>query len=259
MLCTPNPLRTTRAVFPSCAPADSAGEGWRRRWERRRPAEVVEGTVATLDLETRSPKLARLEVALLVAGQPLSPRKLAQFAALADAREVRELVDQLNASLERTRSTFRIECVASGYQLLTLPLFAPWLDRLHHRQAHLKLSPPMMETLAIVAYRQPVTRADIEAVRGVQSAEMLKQLMERGLVKIVGEDDSLGRPYLYGTSRQFLEVYGLTTLDELPMADGLRRRVETESEEVSDEESLDSVDVDAAEDQRIDDDETAAA
>ena len=81
----------------------------------------------------------------------------------------------------------------------------------------------MLETLAIVAYRQPLTRADLEAVRGVQSAEMLKQLMERELVRIAGEDDSLGRPFLYETTRKFLELYGLQTLDDLPMSDRLRR------------------------------------
>lgn len=167
--------------------------------------------------------MARLEAALLVADAPLSARKLAQVAALADAAEVRELVEQLNTLLDRSEATFRVERVASGYRLLTLPVFAAWLDRLHHRQAHLRLSPPMLETLAIVAYRQPVTRADLEAIRGVQCAEILKQLMERGLVKIVGEHDSLGRPYLYGTTRQFLELYGLTSLEELPLADTLRR------------------------------------
>ena len=204
------------------SPQGGAEPAWLHTWRRRGTRADAEAP-ATIDLEARSPKAARLEAALLVAGQPLSVRKLAQFAALADAREVRDLIDQLNASFERTRSTFRIEKVATGYQLLTLPLFAAWLDRLHHRQTHLKLSPPMMETLAIVAYRQPITRADIEAVRGVQSAEMLKQLMERGIVKIVGEDDSLGRPYLYGTTRQFLELYGLTSLADLPMSDTLRR------------------------------------
>ena len=81
----------------------------------------------------------------------------------------------------------------------------------------------MLETLAIVAYRQPLTRADLEAVRGVQSAEMLKQLMERELVRIAGEDDSLGRPFLYETTRKFLELYGLQTLDDLPLAERLRR------------------------------------
>jgi segregation and condensation protein B len=81
-----------------------------------------------------------------------------------------------------------------------------------------------METLTIVAFQQPFTRADIEAVRGVQCSEMLKQLMERGLVRICGEEDSLGRPYLYDTTKKFLELFGLRSLDELPMASSLRRK-----------------------------------
>lgn len=170
----------------------------------------------------RTPKMARLEAALLVAEQALSTRKLLQHAKLADVKEVRALIDQLNIAYDERRTAFRIERVATGYQLLTRPKFAPWLDKLHQRQARLKLSAPMMETLSIVAYRQPITRADIEAVRGVQTAEMLKQLMERGLIRIVGEDDSLGRPYLYGTTRQFLESFGLTSLDEMPLAETLR-------------------------------------
>lgn len=171
----------------------------------------------------RSPKLARLEAALIVADGALSARKLAHAAALLDAAEARELIDALNAAYDAVGSSFRAERVGAGYQLFTRPPFARWLDRVHERQARLKLSPPALETLTIVAYRQPLTRADIEAVRGIQSAELLKHLMERGLVKIVGEDNSLGRPYLYGTTRQFLEYYGLRNLDELPQADQLRR------------------------------------
>lgn len=201
----------------------AGGAEWLRLWRRRAPLPGPEAALERHDPNVRTPKLARLEAALLVADAPLSARKLAQVAALADAAEVRELVEQLNTLLDRSEATFRVERVASGYRLLTLPVFAAWLDRLHHRQAHLRLSPPMLETLAIVAYRQPVTRADLEAIRGVQCAEILKQLMERGLVKIVGEHDSLGRPYLYGTTRQFLELYGLTSLEELPLADTLRR------------------------------------
>lgn len=170
----------------------------------------------------RTPKMARLEAALLVADGALSSRKLAQLALLADAGEVRTLIDQLNLAYDQSRTAFRIERVATGYQMLTRPKFAHWLDRLHQRQARLKLSAPAMETLAIIAYRQPITRADIEAVRGVASAEMLKQLMERGLVRISGEDDSLGRPYLYSTTRQFLELFGLRTTADLPLADQLR-------------------------------------
>ncbi len=170
----------------------------------------------------RTAAMARLEAALLVADGPLSVRRLVQCAMLADVPETRKLIDQLNLAYDQTRSVFRIERVATGYRLLTRPKFAAWLDRLHQRQAELRLSPPAMETLCIIAYRQPVTRADIEAVRGVQSSEMIRQLMERNLVRITGEDDTLGRPYLYGTTRGFLEMFGITVLDELPMAKLLR-------------------------------------
>jgi segregation and condensation protein B len=160
--------------------------------------------------------MARLEAVLLVAPAALSARKLAQFAALSDPGEVRRLAEALNAAYDRDGSAFRIEPVADGYRLLTRPEFSPWLDRMHQRQAAQRLSPPALETLTVVAYRQPITRADLEAIRGVQSAEMLKQLMDRGLVRIVGEDDSLGRPFLYGTTREFLETFGFRSLDELP-------------------------------------------
>jgi segregation and condensation protein B len=183
----------------------------------------------------RSNKMARLEAALLVAEHALSARKLLQHAKLADLTEVRTLVEQLNLAYDRSRTAFRIEQVATGYQMLTRPKFAPWLDKLHQRQARLKLSAPMMETLSIVAYRQPITRADVEAVRGVQTSEMLKQLMERGLIRIVGEDDSLGRPYLYGTTRLFLESFGLQSLSDMPLADKLRLRPAAASETDDDE------------------------
>jgi segregation and condensation protein B len=167
--------------------------------------------------------LARLEAALFVAEGALSARRLAQVATLVDAREVQPLVDQLNGAYDQTNSAFRIERVAAGYQMLTRSELSSWLDRIHHRQERLKLSVPAMETLAIISYRQPCTRADVEEVRGVQSAEIIKQLMERNLVRVIGEDDSLGRPYLYGTTRLFLETFGLTDLDSLPMAPALRR------------------------------------
>ena len=183
----------------------------------------------------RSLKLARLEAVLLVADGALSFRKLAQFATLADAAEARELVQELNDKLDRGGTAFRIEKVATGVRMMTRPQFAMWLDRLHNRQARAKLSPPMLETLSIVAYRQPVTRADVDKIRGVQASEMLRQLMDRGLIRITGEDDSLGRPYLYGTTKQFLEEYGFGSLDDLPMADTLRRRDEPAEEPESEE------------------------
>ena len=172
----------------------------------------------------RSTRLARLEAALLISDGAIAARKLAQIARLIDAKEVQQLVQILNESYDRTRSAFRIEVTAAGYILMTRASLAPWLDRLHNRQAEMKLSAPMQETLTIIAYQQPVTRADVEAIRGVQSSEMIRQLLDRGLVRIGGEEDSLGRPFLYETTRQFLSMFGLRQLDDLPNHASLRRQ-----------------------------------
>ncbi len=172
----------------------------------------------------RSTRLARLEAALLIADGAVPARKLAQIARLIDAKEVQQLSQVLNDSYDRTRSAFRIEQTAAGYILMTRASLSTWLDRLHNRQAEMKLSSPMMETLTIIAYQQPVTRADVEAIRGVQSAEMIRQLMDRSLVRIGGEDDSLGRPFLYETTRQFLSMFGLRRLEDLPNYATLRRQ-----------------------------------
>jgi len=172
----------------------------------------------------RSIRIARLEAALLIADGAIPARKLAQVARLIDAREVQQFVQVLNGSYDRTRSAFRIEQTAAGYIFMTRAALSPWLDRLHNRPAEMKLSSPMMETLTIIAYQQPVTRADVEAIRGVQAAEMIRQLMDRSLVRIGGEDDSLGRPFLYVTTRQFLALFGLHRLEDLPNYATLRRQ-----------------------------------
>lgn len=211
-----HPLAAPRPADGLRGTGASHGARWALRSRSERRTSAGEATGPTLADGRRTGPMARLEAVLLVAPAALAARKLAQFAALADPGEVRRLVEALDAAYERDGSAFRIEQVADGYRLLTRPEFAPWLDRMHQRQATQRLSPPALETLTVVAYRQPITRADLEAIRGVQSAEMLKQLMDRGLVRIVGEDDSLGRPFLYGTTREFLEAFGLRSLDDLP-------------------------------------------
>ena len=172
----------------------------------------------------RPAAVARVEAVLIVADGPLTPRRIAQHAMLPDAADAKRAIDWLNAAYDRDGTAFRIERIAAGYRMLTRPELAPWLDRLHRRVDRLTLSPPALETLTIVAYRQPCTRADVEAIRGVQSAEMLKHLIERHLVRIAGEDDSLGRPYLYETTKQFLEQFGLRTLADLPRAAELAKQ-----------------------------------
>lgn len=170
----------------------------------------------------RDPRLARLEAVLFLAREPISTRKLGQLASLADGTEARTLVRRLNEKYDSQGCAFRVEQIAGGYQLLTRPQFASWLRRLYPTPVETRLSGPALETLAVVAYRQPVLRADIESIRGVQCAEMLRQLMERDLVRIVGRSEELGRPFLYGTTKRFLQVFGLRHLDELPRSESWR-------------------------------------
>jgi segregation and condensation protein B len=171
----------------------------------------------------RDQRMARLEAVLLLSQQPQSSRKLAQLTGLADGTKARTLVRKLNRLYDMDGSAFRVEEVGGGFQLMTRPKFAPWLRRLHLTNAHVGLSAPALETLAVIAYRQPVLRAEIEAIRGVQCGEILRQLIERNVVRIIGRSGELGRPILYGTTKLFLQVFGLRHVDDLPRAELLRR------------------------------------
>jgi segregation and condensation protein B len=170
----------------------------------------------------RDHRLQRLEAVLFLAREPLTSRKLSQYANLADGTEARTLVRRLNDLYDKCGRAFRVERIAGGYQMLTRPHFATWIRRLEHVPRETRLSAPAMETLAVVAYRQPVLRADIEAIRGVSCGEILRQLMERDLVRIGGRSEELGRPYLYTTTRSFLCAFGLEGLDSLPRVEAMR-------------------------------------
>jgi segregation and condensation protein B len=169
----------------------------------------------------RDARMARVEAALVAADEPLTPRRLAAAAGLADAAEARQIVEQLRALYDQDETAFQVEELGGGFQLLTRPKYHPWLARLRRAGPEVRLTPAARETLAIVAYRQPITRADVESIRGVQSSDMLHQLMDKGLVRIAGRDDSLGRPVLYATTRKFLQVFGLRSLRDLPQAQDL--------------------------------------
>jgi segregation and condensation protein B len=172
----------------------------------------------------RDERLARVEAVLFLAREPLSTRKIGQLAGLPDGTAARTAVRQLNRLYDAGGSPFRAEELAGGFQLLTRPMFGPWLRRLLQSPVETRLSSPAMETLCVVAYRQPVLRAEIEAIRGVQCGDILRQLMDRDLVRIVSRADDLGRPLLYGTTKRFLQLFGLRNLDCLPQAQALRRR-----------------------------------
>ena len=197
-----------------------------RPYNRRLPAihrlnlEAV-GERAVQGELARDARLALVEAALLAADEPLTPRRLADAAGLRDGAEARKQVQRLRHLYDRDGTAFQVEELAGGFQLLTRPAFHPWLARLRRTGTDLRLSGAAKETLAIVAYKQPVTRADLEAIRGVQSGELLRLLMEKGLVRIAGRDDSLGRPVLYGTTKKFLQVFGLRSLRDLPEVEDL--------------------------------------
>jgi segregation and condensation protein B len=164
----------------------------------------------------RSVQLAKVEAAFWLADEPLTSKKLATVTGLADGREAKRLIDQLRHLYEAEEAPFQIELLAGGYQLLTKPVFQPWLLRLRRLGHEARLAPSSMETLAIIAYKQPITRADVESIRGVSAVEPIRQLTEKDLIAVVGKQKSLGRPQLYGTTKKFLQLFGLNDLAELP-------------------------------------------
>lgn len=186
----------------------------------RRQAEPTEPPA--VHPQGRDAKLARLEAVLLLADEPLTARRLADVAGLSDAAEARTLIERLQAFYEADGTAFQVEELAGGYQLLTRPRYHPWLARLKRTGHEVRLSAAALETLAVIAYKQPITRADVEQIRGVACGEIVRQLMEKGLVRVAGRHDSLGRPQLYGTTKRFLQVFGLNTLKDLPEVEALR-------------------------------------
>jgi segregation and condensation protein B len=156
-----------------------------------------------------------VEALVLGAPEPVSAEKIADVVPGLDADDARALVLELGREYEEQGRAFEIWEVAGGYQLRTRPEYASYL-RLLHRERPLRLSRAALETLAVVAYRQPVTRAEIEAVRGVEVDAVIRSLLERQLVRIAGHREVPGRPMLYATTKRFLEVFGLGRLEDLP-------------------------------------------
>ena len=170
----------------------------------------------------------RLEAVLMTADRPMSDARLAEVLDLPKPddeeeskgpsirQQLSDAIDSLNGEYEATNRTFRISKVAGGWLVLTNPEFSEDITRLKGARQLARLSPAAMETLAIIAYKQPILRADIESIRGVACGEMLRSLMERRMVKISGRAEEIGRPMLYGTTKEFLQIFGLAGLNDLP-------------------------------------------
>ena len=197
LVTTPNPVET--------AEADIDG-----------PVPQAE-TASTAD-EPKHPliDLPTLEAVLFSTHHPLTAGRLAEILEVDQTKFVRQAVQDLNEQYENGGRSFRVEQVAGGYQLLTLPVFAAVIKKHQQKEADAKLTKAALETLAIIAYKQPILRADIEAIRGVACGETIRSLMEKHLVKIAGRAEEPGRPILYGTTKRFLEIFGLNAIKDLP-------------------------------------------
>ena len=173
---------------------------------------------------------SRVEAVLLSISRPLSEAKLVDMLGLGSvsakdkmpATMVKQAIDHLNTEYAQSGRSFRIERLAGGWQLLTLSKFGPLLTRVHGAKLQGRLTPAALDTLAIIAYRQPTLRSALEAVRGVACGDILRGLMERRLVRITGRAEELGRPMLYGTTSEFLRVFGISRIEDLPQARELR-------------------------------------
>jgi segregation and condensation protein B len=165
---------------------------------------------------------SRLVEALLFASEaPLSASELARADETLDEEQVETLLAELKAEYEAEERAFGLFEIAGGYQILTRPEFSHVLERFDAVPITTRLSGAALETLAVIAYRQPVGRAEVEDIRGVSAGGVLKTLLDRNLVEVVGRGEGLGRPLLYGTTRFFLEHFGFQSLAELPRSDEL--------------------------------------
>jgi len=174
-----------------------------------------ENCTKSLSPEQYDPLLAKIEAVLFLSQEPVTGRRLGQLAGIPESVRIRALVKKLNHRYDKRLSAFRVYEVAGGFQLRTKRPFSPWLCQLHDIPVEVRLSAAALETLVIIAYKQPILRVGIEKIRGVQCGELLRQLMDSDLVKIVGKSNDLGRPFLYGTTKRFLQVFGLNQIQEL--------------------------------------------
>lgn len=193
--------------------------------------ETQAPTTPTVETPDQGPLCQAVEAILLSVDRPIPAEKIAEpigpvLRTEIGVPEVQGAIEALNSAYDAGGRAFRIEPVSGGYRLMTRPEHAPVIAAMHRARASTRLSRPALETLAIIAYRQPVTRAELEAIRGVACGEVLRSLLDRKLIKIAGRAEELGRPMLYGTTPRFLDAFGLATIKDLPKPEELADRLE---------------------------------
>ena len=174
-------------------------------------------------MENKSPDETKkiVEALLFAVHEPISVRKISEAVEGTDVKQIKEIIQQLREEYDTNDRAFQIEEIANGFQLLSRPEYHEWISKIRKKTSEARLSQAAIETMAIIAYKQPIIRAEVEAIRGVQSGQMIRTLIEKGLVKITGRDEVLGRPLLYGTTKMFLEHFGLKSTKDLPKVEEL--------------------------------------
>ncbi|MDR1434088.1 SMC-Scp complex subunit ScpB [Candidatus Endomicrobiellum devescovinae] len=169
-----------------------------------------------------------LEALLFVSDKPLSLKELKDIikSDVADISNLEDILKELKDEYATLNKPYEIKFVADGWTFATKPEYSPWIKKLLKEKTVLKLSPSALETLAMIAYKQPITRAEIDEIRGVESSGVIDTLLERKLIKIVGRKEALGRPLLYGTTQDFLKHFGLAHLSELPLIEDMPKEIQ---------------------------------
>ncbi len=157
-----------------------------------------------------------IETLLFVSERPLAIERIKEILEEMTKDAIKQLIEELKSDYIQTNRIFTIEEVGGGYRLATDPYYGPWIRKLYKSDRRDKLSVPSLETLSIISYKQPITRAEIEAIRGVNVDGVMKTLLDRNLIKMTGRKEIIGRPFLYGTTKEFLIHFGLNALEDLP-------------------------------------------
>ncbi|MDD5595994.1 MAG: SMC-Scp complex subunit ScpB [Candidatus Omnitrophica bacterium] len=172
-----------------------------------------------------------IEALLFSSDKPLTLEQLKGALDNLDTSLIRKMIEELEVEYEHTNRGVRISEIAGGFQMITAPFSAPFLKKLYRQKKVEKLSKPALETLAMIAYKQPVTKTEIESLRQVNVDGVVKSLIDKDLIRVAGRKKVPGCPYVYGTTRQFLEYFGLKSLEQLPKIENFQNPVDKENKD----------------------------
>lgn len=200
-------------------------------------SQAIDGLVDTRKFQVESvreedlqdPKVAKtvVEALIFASAKPLTPAEIRKVTKVLSVAQISQIVAELKEEYQKTERCFELLEIAGGYEISTKKEFAPWIMRIELQRKARQATQSALESLAILAYKQPLTRAEIEALRGVDTSGVINTLMEKGFIKIVGKKEVPGRPFLYGTTEKFLEHFGLKELKDLPSIEEIRLMVES--------------------------------